>query len=87
MTRGFSIEGVFDQLTARIKRIAGEEFSGGSAMFDKNAWPLIRFQIKDAHGRILSTSYPPFSVAELVSLTDDKLRAAIRKLCEPPTKH
>ena len=86
MTTNFSIEGVFDQHTARIKRIVGEEFAGGSAMFDKNAWPLIRFQVKDAHGSILSTSYQPFSIAELVSLTDDKLRAAIQKLCEPPAK-
>ena len=86
MTTGFDIEGVFDQHTARIKRIVGEEFAGGSAMFDKNAWPLIRFQVQDAHGKILSTSYPPFSIAELVSLTDDKLRAAIRRLCEASEK-
>jgi len=83
MTTGSGIEGVFDRHTARIKRIVGEEFAGGSAMFDKNAWPLIRLQVQDAHGRILSTSYRPFSIAELVSLTDDKLRAEIRKLCEP----
>jgi hypothetical protein len=83
MATGIDIQSVFDQHTARIRRIVGEEFAGGSAMFDKNAWPLIRFQVHDAQGRILSTSYHPFSVAELVSLTDDKLRAAIRKLCEP----
>jgi len=86
MTMGPGFEGVFDQHTARIKRIVGEEFAGGSAMFDKNAWPLIRLQVQDAHGRILSTSYRPFSIAELVSLTDDKLRAEIRKLCEPSAK-
>jgi len=86
MTTGFRIEGVFDQQTARIKRIVGEEFADGSAMFDKNAWPLIRFRVQDAQGRILSTSYRPFSITELVSLTDDKLRAAIRNLCEPSAK-
>jgi len=86
MTKGSGITEVFEQHTARIKRIVGEEIAGGAAMFDKNAWPLIRFRVQDAHGRILSTSYRPFSVAELVSLTDDKLRAAIRKLCEPLAK-
>jgi hypothetical protein len=86
MTTGFDMERVFDQHTARIKRIVGEEFAGGSAMFDKNAWPLIRFQVHNAQGRVMSTSYRPFSIAELVSLTDEKLRAAIRELCEPSAK-
>ena len=86
MTTGFGIQDVLDQHTARIKRIVEEEFAGGSVRFDKKAWPLVRFQVRDSGGRVLSTSYPLFSIAELVTLTDDKLRAAIRKLCEPSAK-
>src|ERR1017187_154604 len=45
---------VFDEHTARIKRIVKEEFSGCSAIIDQDAWPMIRFRIQDAQGTILA---------------------------------
>ncbi len=81
MTTGPVIAGVFDQHVARIRRIVTEEFSGCSAIFDQEAWPMIRFRVQDADGTILSRAYPPFSIAELEEFTDYRLRAAIRRLC------
>jgi hypothetical protein len=48
---------VFDEHTARIKRIVKEEVSGCSAIIDQDAWPMIRFRIQDAQGTILSRAY------------------------------
>lgn len=82
MMSGSGIAGVFNSHVARIKRIVTEEYSGCSAVFDQSAWPLISFQVQDAHGTILSRTTPPFSIAELEEFTDSKLRSAIRGLCE-----
>jgi hypothetical protein len=84
MTSSPGIAGLFDQHVARINRIVKEEFSGGSAIFDQNAWPMIQFRVRDANGTILSKTYPPFSIAELEEFTDRRLRSAIRRLCGIP---
>jgi hypothetical protein len=78
-----SISVLYDQHAARIKRIVEEEFSGCSAIFDRSAWPLFRFHVRDAQGTIVSKARP-LSLAELEGLTDDKLRATvIRRLPRP----
>lgn len=84
MTSSPGIAGVFNQHIERIKRIVNEEISGGSAIFDKDAWPMIRFQVVDAAGMQLARPYTPFSLAELEEFTDHKLRSKIRRLCGSP---
>jgi len=83
MTTTAGIASVFDLHVERIKRIVTEEFSGGSAVLDQTAWPMISFRVQDAQGAILSRTTPPFSIAELEEFTDLKLRLTIRRLCEP----
>ena len=74
-----SISVLYDQHGARINRIVEQECSGCSAIFDRTAWPLLRIHIQDHQGTIVSR-VRSFSLAELENLTDDKLRATIRKL-------
>jgi hypothetical protein len=73
-----SINVVFDEHVARIKRIVEQEFPGCSVVFDQRAWPLCRFHIQDAQETIVSSARS-FSLAELENLTDDKLRLTLRR--------
>lgn len=75
-----SITGLFDKHVARIQRIVNEEISGGSAIFDQGAWPMIQFRVEEAHGTILARTSPPFSIAELEQSSDSRLRSIIRRL-------
>jgi hypothetical protein len=81
MTTGPAITGVFDQQMARIKRIVQEEVPGYSAIFDRAAWPMIRFRVQDAQGTIVTMPHSQFSIAELEEFSDQKLRSVIRRFC------
>jgi hypothetical protein len=55
---------VFGRHVARINRIVIEEFSGRSAIFGEDVWPMVRFRIQDAQGTILSGTHPSYTIAE-----------------------
>jgi len=74
------VTGVFDQHTARIKRIVEEEFPGCTAIFEQSAWPFLRFHIEDAQGGIVSRTRHFHTIAEMENLKDDRLRKSIQKL-------
>jgi hypothetical protein len=74
-----SISVVFNEHVARIKRVAEQEFSGCSAIFDPSAWPFCRFHIQNPQGTKISRARS-FSLAELASLSDQKLREVMRRL-------
>jgi hypothetical protein len=74
----------FDQQIARIRRLAGEEFSGCLVKFDEDAIPRIRFRIETSSGIRLSNAFPHLEVEEVENLTDDELRSHIRRLCGRP---
>jgi hypothetical protein len=73
----------FEEHIERIKRIVEEEVPGCSASFDQGAWPIIRFVVQDAQGITVSRMYSNFSISDLENMPDRKLRALIRRRCEP----
>lgn len=79
--------GIFDRTfcehVERIKRIVEEEFSHCSAVFDPRGWPIVRFQVKNARGTVMSRNHSDFSIADLEKMTDQKLRSVIRRHCQP----
>jgi hypothetical protein len=79
-----SKKSAFDQQIARIRRLAGEEFSGCLVIFDEDAIPHIRFRIETSSGIRLSNAFPHLEVEEVENLNDDELRSHIRRLCGRP---
>jgi hypothetical protein len=73
----------FEQHVERIKRIVEEEVPGCSACFDQGAWPIIRFVVQDGQGITVSRMYSNLSISDLENMTDRKLRALVRRRCEP----
>jgi len=66
---------------ARINRIVKEEFSGCSAIFDKDVRPMVRPRIQDAQGTILSRTHPRYTIAELEELSDYRPSVSNTELC------
>ncbi len=79
-----SKKSAFDQQIARIRRVAGEEFSGCLVIFDEDAIPHIRFRIETSSGIRLSNAFPHLEVEEVENLNNDELRSHIRTLCGRP---